>query len=249
MRVCASPSMVKDGSSWGAHAGTTRHSSLPHGFTGAPAVTVEDATKYGTISAPAIAFASSTSRRTRVPVGAACDRRRARGCAASIGFGADEVASIADRELPRGSGPGVALLLHRRRRTRRSTACRIRWPPPSFTASARARSTPQAATRPSIAVLAVMMVVEGRRVLAPLPAERWARSLRCATDARSCPRRASARRSGNPLTDARSPQSSTRWRPALGTRARGTHRVARVRARRRRARMRRPARRDLQPIH
>ena len=47
-RVCDSPSMVKDGSGWGAHAGVTAALLARAGFTGAPAVTVErdDATTY-----------------------------------------------------------------------------------------------------------------------------------------------------------------------------------------------------------
>jgi 2-methylcitrate dehydratase PrpD len=47
-RVCDSPSMVKDGSGWGAHAGVTAALLARAGFTGAPALTVErdDATPY-----------------------------------------------------------------------------------------------------------------------------------------------------------------------------------------------------------
>jgi len=41
MRVCESPSMVKDGSGWGAHAGVTAALLAREGFTGAPALTVE----------------------------------------------------------------------------------------------------------------------------------------------------------------------------------------------------------------
>jgi 2-methylcitrate dehydratase PrpD len=41
MRVCASPTMLKDGSSWGAHAGVMAVLLAREGFTGAPAVTVE----------------------------------------------------------------------------------------------------------------------------------------------------------------------------------------------------------------
>lgn len=41
MRVCDSPSMVKDGSSWGAHAGVSAALLARAGFTGAPARTVE----------------------------------------------------------------------------------------------------------------------------------------------------------------------------------------------------------------
>jgi len=43
MRVCASPTMLKDGSSWGAHAGVMAVLLAADGFTGAPAVTVEGA--------------------------------------------------------------------------------------------------------------------------------------------------------------------------------------------------------------
>jgi 2-methylcitrate dehydratase PrpD len=42
MRVCASPTMLKDGSSWGAHAGVMAALLAAEGFTGAPAVTVEN---------------------------------------------------------------------------------------------------------------------------------------------------------------------------------------------------------------
>jgi 2-methylcitrate dehydratase PrpD len=43
MRVCEAPSMLKDGSSWGAHAGVTAALLAAAGFTGAPAITVERA--------------------------------------------------------------------------------------------------------------------------------------------------------------------------------------------------------------
>jgi len=42
LRVCAHPSMLKDGSSFGAHAGVCAAELAQMGFTGAPAVTVED---------------------------------------------------------------------------------------------------------------------------------------------------------------------------------------------------------------
>ena len=41
MRACESPTMVKDGSGWGAHAGVTAALLAREGFTGAPALTVE----------------------------------------------------------------------------------------------------------------------------------------------------------------------------------------------------------------
>jgi len=41
LRVCETPSMLKDGSSWGAHAGVTAALLAASGFTGAPAITVE----------------------------------------------------------------------------------------------------------------------------------------------------------------------------------------------------------------
>ncbi len=43
LRVCDSPSMLKDGSGWGAHAGVTAALLARAGFTGAPALTVERA--------------------------------------------------------------------------------------------------------------------------------------------------------------------------------------------------------------
>ena len=42
LRVCAHPTMLKDGSSWGAHAGVMAALLAHDGFTGAPAVTLED---------------------------------------------------------------------------------------------------------------------------------------------------------------------------------------------------------------
>ncbi len=41
LRVCAQPTMLKDGSAWGAHAGVTAALLAREGFTGAPALTVE----------------------------------------------------------------------------------------------------------------------------------------------------------------------------------------------------------------
>lgn len=41
LRVCASPSMLKDGSGWGAHAGVSAALLAQGGFTGAPALTAE----------------------------------------------------------------------------------------------------------------------------------------------------------------------------------------------------------------
>ena len=41
LRVCAHPTMLKDGSGWGAHAGVTAALLARDGFTGAPAITVE----------------------------------------------------------------------------------------------------------------------------------------------------------------------------------------------------------------
>lgn len=42
LRVCDSPTMLKDGSGWGAHAGVSAALLAQSGFTGAPALTVED---------------------------------------------------------------------------------------------------------------------------------------------------------------------------------------------------------------
>ena len=42
LRVCSYPSMLKDGSGWGAHAGVTAALLAQDGFSGAPAMTIED---------------------------------------------------------------------------------------------------------------------------------------------------------------------------------------------------------------
>ena len=42
LRVCSHPTMLKDGSGWGAHAGVTAALLAQDGFTGTPAVTVDD---------------------------------------------------------------------------------------------------------------------------------------------------------------------------------------------------------------
>ena len=95
MRVCASPSMVKDGSSWGAHAGTTAALLAADGFTGAPAVTVEDATEVwndlGTRYRIREQYfkAYPVCRWAQPAIEGALALRR------EHGFGADEVASIA----------------------------------------------------------------------------------------------------------------------------------------------------------
>jgi 2-methylcitrate dehydratase PrpD len=41
LRACESPTMVKDGSGWGAHVGVTAALLARDGFTGAPALTIE----------------------------------------------------------------------------------------------------------------------------------------------------------------------------------------------------------------
>ncbi len=41
LRACDSPTMVKDGSGWGAHVGVTAALLARDGFTGAPALTIE----------------------------------------------------------------------------------------------------------------------------------------------------------------------------------------------------------------
>jgi 2-methylcitrate dehydratase PrpD len=47
LRVCSSPTMLKDGSGWGAHAGVSAAMLAQAGFTGAPALTVEGEAAHG----------------------------------------------------------------------------------------------------------------------------------------------------------------------------------------------------------
>mgnify|MGYP003693777009 CR=1 FL=1 len=112
LRACDSPTMVKDGSGWGAHVGVTAALLARDGFTGAPALTVErdDARALlGRSRQRAGASASSTSRRIpvcrwaqpAVEAALAAAARRTR-------FAADDVAAHFDRQLSRSDRAGSA---------------------------------------------------------------------------------------------------------------------------------------------
>jgi 2-methylcitrate dehydratase PrpD len=111
LRVCAQPTMLKDGSGWGAHAGVTAALLADDGFTGAPALTVE--------RDDAAPFWDDLGRRWRhpravcqglpyLPLGAAGGR----GCAgtqAQPPFRCGKYCRNRHRKLPRGDRPGLAL--------------------------------------------------------------------------------------------------------------------------------------------
>ena len=179
LRTCAQPSMVKDGSGWGAHAGVSAAWLAREGFTGAPATTIESDGQRALWDRSRVALADSRAvlqAVSRLPVGAAGDRSDA--CAATDasvrrarhrGYRhrerfARRVALGADCPVPRTtedaqlqfalSGRGGARVRKARRRRNKSTgACR--WP------RATVASRDDAKRRSSI--------------FERFPAERWAR--------------------------------------------------------------------------
>ncbi len=104
LRACDSPTMVKDGSGWGAHVGVTAALLARDGFTGAPALTVErdDATRVLERSRHALADPRAVLQGVpRLPLGAAGRRSGARAATrARLRGGGRRVGR--DRKLPRG---------------------------------------------------------------------------------------------------------------------------------------------------
>ena len=128
LRVCAQPTMLKDGSGWGAHAGVTAALLAREGFTGAPALTVEaDEVK---------ALWSDLGQRWRIreqyfkaypvcrwaqpAVEAALALKRAHR------FDAEDIVAIGIESFREAIDLGSQCRC-RRRPTRRNTACRFRW--------------------------------------------------------------------------------------------------------------------------
>ena len=96
LRACDSPTMVKDGSGWGAHVGVTAALLAREGFTGAPALTVERDDADAVLGRPRHALADSRAVLqgvSGVPLGAARDRGGAR-AAARARLAAEAIAGI-----------------------------------------------------------------------------------------------------------------------------------------------------------
>ena len=122
LRVCESPTMLKDGSSWGAHAGVTaallaarrlHRRARAHGRARAPT--------YGRISARAGASASSTSRPIRCAAGRSPRSRRRLRFSASTASPTPTSRRSRSRASARRSTSGRSARI-RRLPTRRSTA-------------------------------------------------------------------------------------------------------------------------------
>ena len=150
MRVCASPTMVKDGSRLGRAAGVTAallarerlHRRARGDGRGAPT-----SPSSGTISARAGASSSSTSRPIRCAAGRSRRSKPRSRCSAQHASRADDIAAVAHRELPRGRRARLAMPAAGDHATRRSTASpirsRLRW----FTATSAPRRWPRCRTR------------------------------------------------------------------------------------------------------
>ena len=152
LRACDFPTMVKDGSGWGAHAGVSAALLAGDDFTGAPALTIErdDAAPFFGRPRHALAhFRAVFQGVSRVPVGAARDRGGARSQARARLRGGRRRRNC-HREFPRSGRARLAVRDAAQRRRKRSTASRFPSPRRSSSAvSARMRSTRPASTTPA----------------------------------------------------------------------------------------------------
>ena len=224
--------MLKDGSSWGAHAGVTRRFSRADGFTGAPAITVERMRRrywhdLGTRCRIREQYfkAYPVCRWAQPAIEAALALQR------EHGFAADDIAIDRDRELPRGDRARVAMPCTFDDRTRRSTACRYPVAAALVHGSVGAPEIDAAGRdAPVDRLLSVHDARRGRRVLAPLP--RRALGARADRAARRPRARvvtgAGARRSGEPASGRRPRRQKFRTlaRSGARSRARRAHRGA-----------------------
>jgi 2-methylcitrate dehydratase PrpD len=111
MRVCEFPTMVKDGSGWGAHVGLTAAQLAREGFTGAPALTVEHdhANACWADLARAGGSASSISRLIRFADGRSRRSRPRWRCKRTHRFNRRGDCRSRDRQLWRSSGAWLGM--------------------------------------------------------------------------------------------------------------------------------------------
>jgi 2-methylcitrate dehydratase PrpD len=178
LRACDSPTMVKDGSGWGAHVGVTAALLARDGFTGAPALTIE--------RADARALWDDLGTRWRIreqyfkayPVCRWRNRQSRRRSRCSVRIASRRRTSPRCRSTASGKRSRSARPARWPRRPKRhSTACRF----PVAAALVFGDIGPAEVSAPRLAdprvarLQRVMTLTEDSRILSPLPAERWAR--------------------------------------------------------------------------
>ena len=200
MRVCESPTMLKDGSGWGAHAGVT---AALLAATASPARprSRSSARRARLLGRPRHALAHSRAVLQGVPgvpLGAARDRGGACALQRAHRFAADDIASIAIESFREAIELGAACRAARDDRRGAVQPATIPWRPRSSSATSAPREVePPRLADPRVERLTGDDADRGRRVLAPLSGRALGAGAhrRCATAARSCPRRRGARRS------------------------------------------------------
>jgi 2-methylcitrate dehydratase PrpD len=203
MRVCETPTMLKDGSSWGAHAGVMAVLLASEGFTGAPAVTVERepavwsdlGSRWRILEQYFKAYPVCRWAQPAIEGALALKREH--------GFAADDIASVAIESFREAVDLGSGC-----RAPSASDEAQYSLPYPVAAALVHGNvgaSEIDAAGRdaPVDRLLAVTKVVEDDEFSRRFPAERWARVRIALRDGRSFLSSPAQARGGpeNPLTD------------------------------------------------
>lgn len=205
MRCIDHPTMVKDGSGWGAMTGVTAAHLAAHGFTGAPAVTVEDARHAGLWSDLGARWriteqylkAYPVCRWAQPAVEAAAQLKR------DHGFAARDVASIRVMTFTEASRLHV-------RQPRSTDEAQYSLPFPLAAFLARGKLGPEEIDGAALADEAILrlsratVLVDDPRFSALFPAERWAEVEIGLSDGSVLRSRPAVARGGaeNPLSDA-----------------------------------------------
>ena len=205
-RVCDSPSMVKDGSGWGAHAGVTAALLARAGFTGAPALTVErdDATPYWNDLGSRWRIreqyfkAYPVCRWAQPAIEAALTLQRA------AGFSADDIDEIAIETFAEAAALGAGCAI-----PNATDEAQYSLPHPVAAALVFGQVGAEEIELPRLSdprirrLLAAMKVTEDAEFSRRFPAERWARVRITLTDGRMLASEPAIARGNpeNPLTD------------------------------------------------
>ncbi len=204
MRCIDHPAMIKDGSGWGAMTGVVAACLAREGFTGAPAITVEDqsVTALWRTSAGAGASSSNISRPIRCAAGRSrrWKQRRNSGATTILAPPRSKPSRSGHSTKRAGSRP-----LDRAAPTRRNTACRFRLPHCLPEArSVLAKSTAMHwSTRRYCVCRGRTELIDDPRYSALFPRERWAEVEIALADGRRLASRPSVARGSaeNPLSD------------------------------------------------
>lgn len=229
LRVCDSPSMLKDGSGWGANVGVTAALLARDGFTGAPALTIErdDAALYWNDLGSRWRIreqyfkAYPVCRWAQPAVEAALALQRAHG------FGADDVTAIAIESFAEAVALGSACAV-----PQTTEDAQYSLPYPVAAALVFGRIGADEVTVPKLddpcvrRLLTVMTLTEDGEFSGRFPAERWARVRVTLRDGRTLASDA-ARARGNPENPLADDELRNKYR-ALAEPVLGAARTARI---------------------